>query len=77
MLICCFSLNKRHRRIRTCTKAQSLHALAGEAVSQRKEVSLAHRKPNAKAAEGGRGPERSLFLLIDSEQLPAENADAF
>lgn len=72
-----FFLNKRHRRIRTCTKAQSLHALAGEAVCQRKEMPLAHRELNAKTAEGGRGPEISLFLLIGSKQLPTENTNAF
>lgn len=34
----------------------------------------AHRELNAKAAEGGRGPETSLLLPIGSEQHPDENA---
>lgn len=60
-----FLLFERHRRVRTCTKVpctQNLHPLAGEAVCQRKEVPLTHRELNAKAAEGGRGPETSLFF---------------
>lgn len=54
-----------------------MHALAGEAVCQGKEVPVAHRKLNANAAEGGRISETSLFSLIGTEWLPAENADSF
>jgi len=51
--------------------------LTGEAVCQGKEVPIAHRKLNARAAEGGRISETSLFSLTGSEWLPAENADSF